>query len=56
MTDPDPVRARAEAFDREAGGGAAAFKSRGGHADPDRRLKFEARCYLVRIRYLACQN
>ena len=63
MTDPDPVLARVQAFDREAGGGVTAEKSRGGYTltltatdAPIARLKPEGPDGKFRIQYWSYRN
>ena len=63
MTDPDPVLARVEAFDKEAGGGVAVEKSRGGYTltlaetgAPIARLKPEGNGDRMRVQYWSWQG
>ena len=63
MTDFDPVLARVEAFDREAGGGVTVDKQRGGYTltltetdAPIARLKPEGAGDRMRIQYWSSQG
>ena len=63
MTDVDPVLARVEAFDREAGGGVTVDKHRGGYTltlmetdAPIARLKPEGAGDRMRVQYWSAQG
>ena len=63
MTDPDPILARIEAFDRENGGGVTVCRNRGGYTltltdteAPIARLKPEGSGDTMRVLYWSWQN
>ena len=63
MTDPDPILARIEAFDRDNGGGVTVCKTRGGYTltltateAPIARLKPEGSGDAMRVYYWSWQN
>ena len=63
MTETDPILARVKAFDKEAGGGVTAFRSRGGYTleltatdAPVARLKPEGPRGKFRVQYWLYQD